>query len=195
MSSTLQNTSSGLYSAESLRLARADSAALADLLELFRPWLENLADARSGKRLRSKVTRSEIAQIVIISANENFEQFRGSNVSALYNWLAQILENRIADQARQFITAQARSINRETHLEVDLAGPLHRPSQIVSSREEIARVLSGIEALPEPLRRVVRLRYVDDLSFDKIAAELNMTESTIRRRWHEALQTLKNSLL
>ena len=195
MSSTLQNTSSGLYSAESLRLARTDSDALADLLELFRPWLENLADARSGKRLRSKVTRSEIAQIVIISANENFEQFRGSNVSALYNWLAQILENRIADQARQFITAQARSINRETHLEVDLAGPLHRPSQIVSSREEIARVLSGIEALPEPLRRVVRLRYVDDLSFDKIAAELNMTESTIRRRWHEALQTLKNSLL
>jgi len=195
MSSALQNTSVRLPSVESLRIARGDGDALAELLKFFRPWLENLAGARSGKRLRGKVTRSEIAQVVLISANETFEQFRGTNVKSLYNWLAQILENRIADQVRQFIVAQARCIDRESPLSHDLPGPLHRPSQIVSNHEQIARVLAGIEALPEPLRIVVRLRYVDDMSFSKIAVELNMPESNVRRRWQEALQTLKNALV
>ena len=195
MPSSLLNTAISLPCAELLNRAREDGDSLADLLELFRPWLESLADDRSGMRLRGKVTRSEIAQIVIISANETFEQFRGTNVNALYSWLAQILEHRIADQARQFIKAQARSIDRETHFDGELPCPLHRPSQIVSNREEIARLLAGISALPEPMRKVVQLRYVDDLSFDKIAVLLGVPESTVRRRWHEALQMLKKNLV
>lgn len=59
-------------------------------------------------------------------------------------------------------------------------------------REELHAVGAFVEALPEELRRLVRLRYVEGRTTRGIAAVCGMPESTIRMRLKESLAIMES---
>jgi len=61
-------------------------------------------------------------------------------------------------------------------------------------RTDHARVRDAVASLPEPLRRVVGLRYGDDLSYGAIAEELGMSKNAVHHRHGRAMDALRRLL-
>ena len=61
---------------------------------------------------------------------------------------------------------------------------------IVSLRQELTRAAAALEALPERCREVFVLRKIHGLSQREVAAQLAITEGTVEKQVHKALQRL-----
>jgi RNA polymerase sigma-70 factor (ECF subfamily) len=78
--------------------------------------------------------------------------------------------------------------------------PLAQPSPVpgaealLQSREREAQVRKAIENLGEPYRAVVVLRYLKSLSYQEIAALLDLPDGTVKTRLFRAREALRESL-
>jgi RNA polymerase sigma factor (sigma-70 family) len=72
----------------------------------------------------------------------------------------------------------------------DAAGPLEEEVEL----SERTRFHEAAAALAEPLRRVFCLRYYAGLSEAEVAAELGVTERTVRNHWQAALDAVSVAL-
>lgn len=170
------------------------SESLAELLEYYRPMLVRLSQRRVSRSLNGKVSPSEVTQVAIISASQNFDAFRGETVEQFRAWLTIILENAITDHTRRFL-ARCRDTSRETRLSNDIPqNDLERPSQICSSREQIMRLLRVVEEMPIELRTIVRMHYQQDLPFAEIATYLGLTPAQVRKRWISAIDHIARAM-
>jgi RNA polymerase sigma-70 factor (ECF subfamily) len=70
----------------------------------------------------------------------------------------------------------------------DETGPDH------VARDDMHRVLSTIEKLPEPYRDAITMRYVDGLSVSEIADLLDEEANTVSVRIHRGMEKLKIEL-
>lgn len=171
-----------------------DSESLADLLEFYRPMLVRLSQRKVSRSLNGKVSPSEVTQVAIISASQNFEDFRGETVEQFRSWLCIILEHAITDHTRRFL-ASCRDTSRETQLSNDIQQTdLERPSQICSAREQVMRLLRVVEEMPVELRTIVRMHYQQDLPFTEIAAFLGLTPAKVRKRWIAAVAHITRAM-
>ncbi len=105
-------------------------------------------------------------------------------------WLAAIARN----VARKRWSARKRPENFDPELaEEMLAGP-DDPHGSAEVREEIDAVRQCVQSLPDDLRRVVSLRYVDGLTTRGIAAEVRLAEATVRLRIEDARRRIEQCL-
>ena len=65
------------------------------------------------------------------------------------------------------------------------------PASLASKGEEAELLKAAIGRLPEEQREVLMLRYAEDMSYDDMAAYLNVPSSTVRGRLHVAKAALK----
>lgn len=101
-----------------------------------------------------------------------------------------------AATARGYLTAIARNEwrkvlfkrGRERPLEVDTAAP----GESGESRADLHRALSALPALPEDLREPLVLYAEGGLSYEEIAAQLNVTLATVKIRIYRARQKLES---
>ena len=68
--------------------------------------------------------------------------------------------------------------------------PNPRPDEVAAQRQLLARTLERIEALPAPLRDVVRLRVLQDESTEAVCAQLAISEENLFVRLHRARRQL-----
>jgi RNA polymerase sigma-70 factor (ECF subfamily) len=101
-------------------------------------------------------------------------------------WLGRVAQN----FAFQAMRGQARRIARETAVARSLA---IEPGEELDP-DQRARVLAALEALDEPYRVVLRLRFFDDLAPTTIAAKLGIPTETVRTRIKRALRRLQLGL-
>lgn len=64
--------------------------------------------------------------------------------------------------------------------------------EIVSSHEELTRLVEGAARLPGPVRQVYTLRKVYGLSIEEIARKLRMSEQTVEQHLVEAVRQCAN---
>jgi len=112
--------------------------------------------------------------------------------AALRSWLTAVLKNKIVDTLR-------RSDLHHDALDEDdgdegaahgIACQQPRPDEIAEQRQELARVLAGIDRLPATLRDAMRLRIVEDRSTESVCAELGISEENLFVRVHRARKQL-----
>ena len=73
--------------------------------------------------------------------------------------------------------------------------PISRTAESqVSLTEQAHLLLSSIGSLPDDVRQVIVLRYTREMPFDEIAETLQMSQTTVRRRWYEGLERLGSHL-
>jgi RNA polymerase sigma-70 factor (ECF subfamily) len=186
--------------------ARAGStAALGELLELFRSYLELLARLQIGRRLQGKVDAADLVQETFLAAHAGFIEFRGSTEAELAAWLRQILASRLAKLVRYYFGTQGRdvrlerelaeSIDRSSHaFHQSLAAPQSSPSQHAARREQAVLLAQALKELPETYREVLILRHLEGLTFREIAGRMQRSVDSVEKLWTRALGELRQSL-
>ncbi|MGB7325541.1 MAG: sigma-70 family RNA polymerase sigma factor [Rubripirellula sp.] len=145
--------------------------------------------------LRRYVGASDIVQNVMFAATTQRDRFQGTTEEEFQAWLLRIAQGKIVDGVRKF---RVRKIDLVQHAFPSCIcgtdGVEETPSALVSIDEQAAALLAAIQRLPEDIREIISFRYIDSLTFDQIGQRMILPASTVRRRWLEGCQILKQQL-
>lgn len=150
------------------RCRAGERAAFETLLMRYRERVINLA----FQLLRHREDAEDVAQEVFVRAFSKIQQFRGE--ADLFTWLYRITLNTCIQRRRRA---------RDTHSEVE---PTSSPDSIAAQVETRLGVEHALDQLTPPLRIVLVLREMHDLSYEEIAAVLDIPVGTVRSRLSEA---------
>ncbi len=166
------------------RLRRGDPRAFEELVIAYQHRVFGVA----LRMLRNRGEAEEIAQEVFLRVHRAVGDFRGE--AKLSTWLYAITSrlclNRLASGERRMAREGEESLER---LRADADPAAH------AERGELEAALQrAITELPEERRVVVVLRDFEGLSYEEIAAALDLPLGTVRSRLHRARTDLKEKL-
>lgn len=140
----------------------------------------------------------EICQETFLTVIRSLPTFKGK--SQFQTWVFRIAANK----ARDFIERQRaqkrgggetpislHAGNPETGLKIDPPSSAPGPDDVLASQERYSEVHAALLALGEPCRETIELRYFGDLSYEEIAAELDMNPKTVSSRLSKCLDKLQ----
>lgn len=182
-----------------------DSAALGQVLEVYRNYLALAARVQVGRRLQGKVDASDLVQEAYLEAHRHFHRFRGQTERELLGWLRQILATTLAHQVRRYLGAKRRDLRLERRLaeEMDqsfqalnqgLIADQTSPSQQASRREHAVLLADALKELPEDYREVLILRHLEGLSFPEVSRRMDRSVDSVEKLWIRALTRLRGLL-
>lgn len=186
------------------RARRQDAGALQQLLALYRPLLLQKAQQSLKGALRTKVAPSDIVQMTIWKATQDFTCSDFRDRKAFLAWLLTILNNAAADERRRFQEAQKRDISRERslhsveaqqwliQLSARITDVLDNGQHSVATIED---VLEAVERLPPHYQLAIRLRYFDRLTFEAVGRKLERSADAARVLHNRAIKRLQQELL
>ena len=140
---------------------------------------------------------SDIVQEVFLKVFRNIGKFRGN--SSLKTWIYRIAVNEAYNHRRWF----ARHLRKEVALASDesapsyadsLADPCRTPFDQAADHETRALVEAALEELNPKFRAAVVLRDIEDLSYDEIAAVLDISLGTVKSRILRGREALRKTL-
>src|SRR5438067_4604844 len=166
------------------RLRRGDPRAFEELVIAYQHRVFGVA----LRMLRNRGEAEEIAQEVFLRVHRAVGNFRGE--AKLSTWLYAITSrlclNRLASGERHMAREGDEALER---LRAGAATAAH------AERGELEAALQrAITELPEERRVVVVLRDFEGLSYEEIAAALDLPLGTVRSRLHRARTDLKEKL-
>lgn len=179
------------------------SSELGTLLEIYRPYLLELAKSELSSELGIKVSHSDLVQQSLHEAATSFSEFRGGSEEELRKWLTQILIRNGVDVHRAFRETQKRDLAREVRLqELKSGNPLGQipaetntsPSVQAYRNERAQRIDKAIRQLPELEQQVVRLRNLQGATIKEAAQILGIPEGEVKSHWARAIVTLSRVL-
>ncbi len=141
------------------------------------------------RMLRNRAEAEEVAQEVFLRVHRAIDDFRGE--AKLSTWLYAITSrlclNRLASGERRMAREGEETLARLASGDDDPADTMERSELETALRRAIA-------GLPDERRIVVVLRDVEGLSYEEIAAALDLPLNTVRSRLHRARMDLKEKL-
>jgi len=167
--------------------ARGDQDAFAQLVERYAGMVYSLALQRVGAHHDAE----DIAQTVFFKAWKALPGYRGE--AALSTWLYRLTANASTDFLRQ-------AGRRESPLSLDdpdlpqTPDPAPTPAEAAQATERHQALAEALDALPEAARSILLLRELRGLSYEEIAAVLDLPIGTVRSRLARARRALANSL-
>jgi RNA polymerase sigma-70 factor, ECF subfamily len=190
--------------AQWLPAARAGSReALGKVLEATRQYLLSIARQEFDPDLRAKNSPSDVVQETFVEAQLAFGQFQGETEAELLAWLRQLLLHRVGKLRRRYRDTQKRRLTREVALGGDdssvgpagaLAADMPSPSGQAMEHEQDQALQAALGRLPEDYRRVITLRYEQQLPFEEIGRLLQRSPDAARKLWARAVERLQEEL-
>ena len=149
--------------------------------------LQGVGASWLGYDLSLRQADSDVAQDAAVHICQQFAAFRGRTAAELVAWVRRIAHGAAVDWKRK----QGLPLSRPGGSE-PAAPPL--PSDQLERAEEVMRVFTALEAMPERRRQVVEMRLIDHLSHAKIAQRLGASEAATRVLFYRALEQLAGLL-
>src|SRR5881227_2756223 len=187
-----------------LPAARAGSRdALGQVLDAARRYLVTIARQELDADLRAKNCPSDLVQETFVEAQRAFGQFQGDTEAELLAWLRQLLLHRVGKLRRRYRDTQKRRLAREVALGGDdssegpaggLAANVLSPSGQAMEHEQDQALQEALGRLPDDYRRVITLRYQEELSFEEIGRLLQRSPDAARKLWARAVELLHEEL-
>jgi RNA polymerase sigma-70 factor (ECF subfamily) len=171
-----------------------DRDKVAQLVELYRPFLLAIAKGEWHGEMKSKEGISDLVQETIIKGVEAFSSFRGGTEAEFAVWLRQILTRKIQNSARYFQT-EGRNIAREepaTNLHVPTSDSL--PLDRMISEERRQKLEIALSQLSPDYMEVLRWRHFESLAWDEIANRLDRSPEAVRKLWARAIVQLQANI-
>jgi RNA polymerase sigma-70 factor (ECF subfamily) len=128
----------------------------------------------------------ELVQRTFLRAFEKLDQLR--EAQAARSWLISIFRNELAGERR----AQARFEVWEAEAFEDLPAPGGEESPL--DPEDLARLPGALADLPESSRRILLLRFQQELSYEAIGTLLGLPPGTVMSRLHRAKAMVRRLL-
>lgn len=127
-------------------------------------------------------------------ATERFSQFRGETDSELSGWLWSIARTVLDEHQRhlEVVARRGEILGRERRALSD--AEIERIEDLSASAELREQVGKVLDSLPGEHREAVRLRIVEGLSYEEVAARLQITSSGARTRVERSLLQLRAML-
>jgi RNA polymerase sigma-70 factor, ECF subfamily len=190
--------------AQWLPAARAGSReALGKVLEAARQFLLSIARQELDADLRAKNSPSDVVQETFVEVQRAFEQFQGDTEAELLAWMRQLLLNRVGKLRRRYRDTQKRRLAREVTLHGGdssegpaggLATNMLSPSGQAMEQEQDQALQAALGRLPDDYRRVITLRYEEQLPFEEIGRLLQRSPDAARKLWARAVERLHEEL-
>jgi RNA polymerase sigma-70 factor (ECF subfamily) len=127
----------------------------------------------------------DITQDVFVKVYLSLDKFRGE--CRFYSWLYRIAMNMCRDWLRHQTVA-------ERYEGLPERSPQETPEQALYRRELAERIQTALMELPEKYREAFCLKHIEGLSYDEMAALLDMPVETLKVRVHRARLLLQDLL-
>lgn len=171
------------------------------LLEKLLPSINAYVRMRTGMKLRSRESISDLVQSTCREAVQAKNVPSIAEENRFRAWLFKIAERKICGKARYW-GADRRDVAREVRpIELDAVEARSlvqayggTASQKMMAQEELERLESALQRLPEDYREVILLRRVVGLSGRETAEQLGRSEGATRQLFSQALVRLSQYL-
>ena len=180
---------------------------IGQLLHLYRNYLLVLATTQFDRRLRRRVSPSDLVQEAMLAAHRDFEQFNGQSERQFLAWLRQILIHCLHRAIEMHLKTKMRDVRCEISIEnvsaaldrssVNLADllidPAPSPSAPMQQRENAVAFANQLAALRPQYRDVIIMRNLQGLSFEDIARQMQRNPGAVRMLWLRAVDKLRQA--
>jgi RNA polymerase sigma factor (sigma-70 family) len=156
-------------------------------------------ESRMGRLLRERTTPEDLFQDTLLIAWRDRHRFEWRGRRAFRTWFLTIVDHRIRD-VLAYEEAQKRGAGKSavslsavrsggqddpsaSSLPLPVASTT--PSRIAQRKEKAAAMREALEALPDDVRDVVRMRLFEQLSIGDIAAQLGIGSSAAEHRFYK----------
>jgi RNA polymerase sigma-70 factor (ECF subfamily) len=184
---------------------REREALLADFFTRSRPSLYAMVELRLDRRVRRRVSASDIIQDAFIEALKRLSKYVNDPKVPLFLWVRRVIADKLYDVHRKHLGAKGRDVRREEAWEHGAAGPqassvvlarklaaeMTSPSRAAEEAERRKRVADALERLDPLDREVIALRAFELLSASEAAGVLGIQPAALRQRYWRALRRLK----
>lgn len=194
-----------------LLLDRAKNGSAADvghLLSIYTQYLKTLAGHQLDRRVRQRVSPSDLVQDTLLEAHRDFPNFRGTTTAELVSWLRRILIHNLIRASEHHLHTEKRDVRREislqrlannlgsvdSPLEAALKSPVGSPSADLRGQEQVSELEKALSTLPNEQRQVVIMRHLDGLAFNEISERLGRSSGACRMLWLRAMDDLREKL-
>jgi len=177
------------------RCLRGDAAAWDELFDLHYTAAGRFVFQLSGDFSMEDV--EEICQETFLTVIKNLHTFQRN--SQFQTWLFRIAANKAHDYLEKQRAAKRGGGQRPISLNADdpdgvaIDPPSHSPGpdRVLIHREDAGLITRALGEIGEPCQEVIELRYFADLSYDEIAAALNLNPKTVSSRLSKCLDRLE----
>lgn len=183
-----------------------DEQAVENLLTTHREPLRRMIDLRLDPALAARVDASDIVQGVLVEAHQRLRDYLLKPVMPFHLWLRHIAKDHIIDAHRRERVAQRRSVDREQSMNATTEDSSPdwvtqfvdrelTPASAAIRQEMQRKVQNAIGRLPEKDRDIILMRYVEQLSNQDVARELDLQEAAASMRCLRAIRKLQELLV
>ena len=162
------------------RVLEGDANAFEELVLEYEKKVYNVA----LRMLNNSEDAADMTQEAFIKAYNSLSGFRGDSKFSV--WLTRIVSNLCLDFMRSRNRRPTVSLSMEDEdgedVQLDIADTSQSPEQLLErslTRESVRR---GLQSLPEDYREILLLREIQGLSYDEIAAALDIEVGTVKSR-------------
>jgi RNA polymerase sigma-70 factor (ECF subfamily) len=125
-------------------------------------------------------------------------RYRDQGPESFYRWLVAIAHHTAGDR-RKYLVARRRLRLPEAFRATDSAlaavrDPATSIPRAAMHREQCARILAALAAVPEEQRRVVEMHLLEARSLSEIASTLALTKNAVWERLHRGLTSVRQRL-
>ena len=169
-----------------------DNNAFGALVECYQGKVYNLALRMCGDRDEA----FDLAQEAFFRAWRGLSGFQRE--SAFSTWLFRLTANVCLDHLRAKKRRPTVSLNtlvEDEEVELQIPDPAKGPEELLLAAEDRKALTRAMDQLPVEYRQILTLRAINGLSYEEIAAILEMPEGTVKSRLFRARMALRNKLL
>ncbi len=177
-------------------VAAGDEAALDRLIRLHTAYLRRIIQLRISPELNARLDASDVVQETQMVVIRRIDEFLSKRPSSFRVWLRSRAIEQLADQHRRHVSAEKRTVRRETRFHDASSLAIARtllsetPSKALQRSELAKQVSDLIESLNDNDREMLTLRHAEGLTTAEVAEALNIEPMTARKRYGRALRRL-----
>lgn len=184
------------------RARGGDQDAISDLYDLYKPKLIAGVRGELGPRLRSQMDSMDLVQSVWKDALQDIKDFEYRGPKTFLRWIVTRLLHKIRNKGIYF-AAMKRDVRRlrpmgtgDSNDGESMLPPSDSPtpSQAAISSEEEERFHCALKRFPERDRRVLLLRFRDELTYAEIGKTIGKSPEATRKMIGRLLKELQRRL-